>query len=101
LLIEEPSDEPLEVRNPTDEDVPTLCELWQREEQEVDMALFPGRDLLDWLSPHPAIQASVYTTLAHSLATPVSIKTNQLNRASSWYATLRWHERWSRRWQGS
>ncbi len=24
------------------------------------MALFPGRDLLDWLSPHPAIQASVY-----------------------------------------
>ncbi len=24
------------------------------------MALFPGRDLLDWLSPHSAIQASVY-----------------------------------------
>lgn len=58
--LEEPSQEPLEVRSPTEEDVPALCELWQREEQEVDMALFPGRDLLDWLSPHPAIQASVY-----------------------------------------
>jgi putative acetyltransferase len=60
LPIEELSHEPLEVRGPTDEDVPALCKLWQREEQGVDMALSPGRDLLDWLSPHPAIQASVY-----------------------------------------
>jgi putative acetyltransferase len=60
LSIEVASHEPLERRGPTDEDVPALCELWQREEQGVDMALFPGRDLLDWLSPHPAIQATVY-----------------------------------------
>lgn len=57
-----PSYEQLEVRGPTEEDVSTLCELWQREEQDVDMALEPGRDLLDWLSPHPAIKAVVYTT---------------------------------------
>ncbi|HEU5384109.1 MAG TPA: N-acetyltransferase [Ktedonobacteraceae bacterium] len=52
--------ERLDVRSPIQEDVPALCELWLREEQGVDMALFPGRDLLDWLSPHPAVQASVY-----------------------------------------
>jgi predicted N-acetyltransferase YhbS len=60
LPIDGSSHEPLEVRGPTNEDVPALCELWEREEQAVDMALSPGRDLLDWLSPHPAIQASVY-----------------------------------------
>jgi putative acetyltransferase len=60
LPIEEPVHEPLEVRNPTNEDVLALYELWQREEQAVDMALSPGCDLVDWLSPHPAIQASVY-----------------------------------------
>ncbi len=60
LPIEVSSHEPLEVRAPTDEDVPALYELWQREEQGVDMALSPGQDLLDWLSPHPAIQAGVY-----------------------------------------
>ena len=60
LLLEGYSPELLDVRSPTDEDVPTLCELWQREEQGVDMALFPERDLLDWLSPNPAIQANVY-----------------------------------------
>jgi hypothetical protein len=27
----------------------------------VDMALEPGLDLLDWLSPNPAVQATVYT----------------------------------------
>lgn len=60
LPIEVSSHEPLERRGPTDEDVPALCELWQREEQGVDMVLAPGRDLLDWLSPHPAIEASIY-----------------------------------------
>lgn len=60
LPSEGPSHGPLEVRGPTYEDVPALCELWLREEQGVDMALSPGRDLLDWLSPHPSIQASVY-----------------------------------------
>jgi putative acetyltransferase len=60
LSIEVSSHEELEVRSPINEDVPVLCELWQHEEQGVDMALSPGRDLLDWLSPNPAIQASVY-----------------------------------------
>lgn len=60
LPVEGPTHGLLEVRSPTDEDVPALCELWLREEQAVDMALFPGRDLLDWLSPHPAIQANIY-----------------------------------------
>src|SRR5262249_49596485 len=34
---------------------------WFHEEGAVDMALEPGPDLLDWLSPNPAIQAMVYT----------------------------------------
>jgi putative acetyltransferase len=51
----------LETRHPTDEDVPRLRELWLREEGMVDMALEPGLDLRDWLSPNPAIQATVYT----------------------------------------
>jgi putative acetyltransferase len=60
LAVKEHLQEPLAVRSPCDEDVPALCELWLQQEQAVDMALFPGRDLLDWLSPHPAIEASVY-----------------------------------------
>lgn len=52
--------EQLEMRSPENEDIAALRELWQHEEQGVDMALEPGYDLLDWLSPHPAIQASVY-----------------------------------------
>jgi putative acetyltransferase len=55
-----PAPEQLEVHKPTDEDVAALCELWQREEQGVDMTLEPGRNLLDWLSPNPAIEAAVY-----------------------------------------
>ncbi|HCJ35065.1 MAG TPA: hypothetical protein DHV65_12310 [Ktedonobacter sp.] len=54
-------DDLLEIRDPTYEDVPALHELWRREEGLVDMALEPGLDLLDWLSPHPAIRATVYT----------------------------------------
>jgi putative acetyltransferase len=60
LPLEEPFHELLEVRGPTDEDVPALGELWRCEEHGVDMALEPGQELLDWLSPNPAIQASVY-----------------------------------------
>jgi hypothetical protein len=45
----------------TREDVPRLNELWLHKERAVDMALEPGGDLLDWLSPNPAIQATVYT----------------------------------------
>jgi len=50
----------LETRAPVEEDTATLCALWQSEEGSVDMALEPERDLLDWLSPHPAIHAKVY-----------------------------------------
>jgi hypothetical protein len=55
------SDETLEVRAPTNEDVPALRELWWHEEGAVDMALEPGMDLPDWLSSNPAIRAAVYT----------------------------------------
>ncbi|PZR98869.1 MAG: hypothetical protein DLM69_08110 [Candidatus Chloroheliales bacterium] len=51
----------LETRKPTSEDVPALQELWRHEEGAVDMALEPGPDLLDWLSPNTAVQATVYT----------------------------------------
>ena len=61
LSAEASTVELLDTRGPTSEDVSALCELWQREEQGVDMALEPDHDLLDWLSPHPAIRASVYT----------------------------------------
>ena len=50
----------LETRGPTSEDVPLLYDLWQREEGAVDMVFEPDRDLLDWLSPNPAIRAEVY-----------------------------------------
>jgi putative acetyltransferase len=50
----------LQTRPPVEEDLATLCALWQSEESRVDMALQPAQDLLDWLSPHPAIQATVY-----------------------------------------
>lgn len=55
------SGEALETRGPNSDDVPMLRELWQHEEQGVDLALEPGHDLLDWLSPNPAIKATVYT----------------------------------------
>ncbi|MDQ2713345.1 MAG: GNAT family N-acetyltransferase [Chloroflexota bacterium] len=59
--IKELFQELLDTRGPTDEDVAALNALWLHEEGAVDMALEPGPDLLDWLSPHPAIQATVYT----------------------------------------
>jgi putative acetyltransferase len=55
------SGEALETRGPNSDDVPMLRELWQHEEQDVDLALEPGHDLLDWLSPNPAIKSTVYT----------------------------------------
>jgi putative acetyltransferase len=51
----------LETRGPTNEDVGMLHTLWLHEEGAVDMAIEPGFDLLDWLSPNPAILATVYT----------------------------------------
>ncbi|HEV7129110.1 MAG TPA: N-acetyltransferase, partial [Ktedonobacterales bacterium] len=50
----------LDLRGPTDADVPALQALWRHEEGAVDLALAPGPDLLDWLSPNPAVRASVY-----------------------------------------
>lgn len=55
-----PCDQLLETRAPVEEDIAVLCALWRIEEGHVDLALSPGGDLLDWLSPHPAIQARVY-----------------------------------------
>jgi hypothetical protein len=52
--------EPLLTRGPAPEDVPQLRDLWRQEEGAVAMALDPGPDLLDWLSPHPQIVARVY-----------------------------------------
>lgn len=60
ISIDALSEELLETRNPTSEDVPLLYDLWQREEGAVDMVFEPDRDLLDWLSPNPAIRAEVY-----------------------------------------
>ena len=50
----------LEVRSPIDEDVPVLSNLWSSEEGKVDMVFEPGPDLLDWISPHPAVRATIY-----------------------------------------
>ena len=52
--------EPLEQRSPTSFDVPALRALWWHDEAAVDFALDPGPDLLDWLSPNPAIRATAY-----------------------------------------
>jgi len=41
-------------------DGPWLHALWRRDEADVDFALDPGVNLLDWLSPNPAIWATVY-----------------------------------------
>ena len=60
LTVQTPAGAPLEARNPYAEDVEKLTQLWQIEEHGVDMAVQPGPDLLDWLSPNPAIKAAVY-----------------------------------------
>lgn len=51
----------LDTHSPTSEDIPALQALWRHEEGAVDMTLEPESALLDWLSPNPAIQATVYT----------------------------------------
>jgi len=42
-------------------DIPALNALWRVEEREVDFSIEPGEELLEWLSPNPAIQTCVYT----------------------------------------
>lgn len=52
--------ERLSTRVPIESDLPMLRRLWLREEGEVDFAVDPGDTLLDWLSPNPFIQSTVY-----------------------------------------
>mgnify|MGYP005839502913 CR=1 FL=1 len=43
-------------------DSAALNALWRMEDSEVDFSIEPGEDPLEWLSPNPAIQSSVYTS---------------------------------------
>ncbi len=49
----------LQTRRPLEADIPTLRELWLREERQVDFAIHPGDDLIDWISPNPRITSTV------------------------------------------
>lgn len=51
----------LEARALTEADIPALRELWRHEEGAVDFSIEPGGELLDWISPNPAVKALVYT----------------------------------------
>ncbi|HYP42137.1 MAG TPA: N-acetyltransferase [Chloroflexia bacterium] len=48
-------------RAPIPGDIPILHLMWLRDEGQVDFALDPGTDLMDWVSPSPIVQATVYT----------------------------------------
>jgi hypothetical protein len=48
-------------RGPTQDDLLALQQLWRHEEGAVDFAIEPGPNLIDWLSPNPAIEALVWT----------------------------------------
>lgn len=52
--------ETLEERAPQPRDVPGLQALWLADQGHVDFAIAPGPALLDWLSPNPTIEATVY-----------------------------------------
>jgi len=52
--------EPLEGQAPRPDDIGQLDALWRQAEVEVDFSIEPGPDLLDWISPNPAIEALVY-----------------------------------------
>jgi putative acetyltransferase len=43
-------------------DAAALEALWRAEEEAVDFAINPGTELLEWVSPNPAVQANVYTS---------------------------------------
>lgn len=45
---------------PAYQDIAVLNNVWLHEEGAVDMSLEPGYGLLDWLSPNPAVHATVY-----------------------------------------
>jgi putative acetyltransferase len=50
----------LTARPPREADIAALRALWRQAEATVDFALDPGIELLDWLSPNPAIAATVF-----------------------------------------
>lgn len=50
----------LQTRPPVEADISNLCGLWRHEEYGVDFSIFPGTSLLDWISPNPAITATVF-----------------------------------------
>ncbi|HYO49209.1 MAG TPA: N-acetyltransferase [Chloroflexia bacterium] len=50
----------LERRTPSPADIPTLHALWLQDEGQVDFALDPGTELMDWVSPGPTAEATVY-----------------------------------------
>ena len=51
----------LETRPLTETDIPTLRDLWLHEEGAVDFSIDPGSEILDWISPNPAIESRIYT----------------------------------------
>jgi len=51
---------PVEAIAPRPGDIPALEALWRHEEGDVDFAIRPGPQLLDWLSPNPAITTRVW-----------------------------------------
>ncbi len=60
VMVSEEAPSELDVRPPTEADLPALHALWEREESGVDFTIEPGPDLLDWISPIPSHHASVY-----------------------------------------
>lgn len=34
--------------------------MWDSSEKDVDFSLEPGKELLEWLSPHPLIESTIY-----------------------------------------
>ncbi|HEX2912914.1 MAG TPA: N-acetyltransferase [Chloroflexia bacterium] len=53
--------EPALVTRPVAEaDIPALYAIWKETESEVDFSLDPGQDLIEWLSPNPAVAAVTY-----------------------------------------
>jgi putative acetyltransferase len=52
--------ESLPERAPDAGDVENLASLWMRDQGGVDFAIAPGPALLDWLSPNPNIESTVY-----------------------------------------
>ena len=50
----------LESRPLQPDDVPVLVDLWQHEEGKVDFAIEPEAANLDWVSPNPQVESTVY-----------------------------------------